>query len=108
MFLSFLIFSHSMREQERNSNIKVTSLTTEARTWRERQRHSERERDRDNQRERQRAELGQYSLINKIQKRAVKFYNHLKGSDPKHSITKPSPTEKSPLIKLVLGLKQTP
>ena len=42
-----------------------------------------------------RAELGRYQLIIKIQKRAVKFYNHLKGSDSL-TLTNPSPTEKSP------------
>ena len=41
-----------------------------------------------------RAELGRYQVMIKIQKRAGKFYNHLKGSDSKPSITKPSPTER--------------
>ena len=56
-----------------------------------------------------RAELGQYPLIIKIQKRAIKFYNHLKGSDSQtfhnKAITyREINLEKSPLSKLVLGL----
>ena len=55
------------------------------------------------------AELGRYQLIIKIQKRAVKFYNHLKGSDSQtfhnKAITyREMNLEKSPLSKLVLGL----
>ena len=56
-----------------------------------------------------RAELGRYRLIIKIQKRAVKFYNHLKGCDSQtfhnKAITyREMNLEKSPLSKLVLGL----
>ena len=56
-----------------------------------------------------RAELGRYPLIIKIQKRAIKFYNHLKGSDSQtfhnKAITyREMNLEKSPLSKLVLGL----
>ena len=56
-----------------------------------------------------RAELGRYPLIIKIQKRAVKFYNHLKGSDSQifhnKAITyREMNLEKSPLSKLVLGI----
>ena len=56
-----------------------------------------------------RAELGRYPLIIKIQKRAVKFYNHLKGSDSqtfhnKAIIYREMNLEKSPLSMLVLGL----
>ena len=56
-----------------------------------------------------RAELGRYPLIIKILKRAVKFYNHLKGSDSQNfhnkAITyREMNLEKSPLSKLVLGL----
>ena len=55
-----------------------------------------------------RAELGRYPLNIKIQKRAVKFYNHLKGSDSQtfhnKAITyRDMNLEKSPLSKLVLG-----
>uniref|UniRef100_A0A8K9V0N5 Reverse transcriptase domain-containing protein n=1 Tax=Oncorhynchus mykiss TaxID=8022 RepID=A0A8K9V0N5_ONCMY len=50
-------------------------------------------------------ELGRYPLIIKIQKRDVKFYNHLKGSDSQIPITyREMNPEKSPLSKLVLGL----
>jgi hypothetical protein len=63
-----------------------------------------------------RAEFVRYPLIIKIQKRAVKFYNHLKGSDSQtfhnKAITyREMNLEKSPLSKLVLGLcsqTQTP
>ena len=61
-----------------------------------------------------RAELGRYPLIIKIQKRDVKFYKHLKGSDSQtfhnKAITyREMNLEKSPLSKLVLGLcSQTP
>uniref|UniRef100_A0A671U6T8 ribonuclease H n=1 Tax=Sparus aurata TaxID=8175 RepID=A0A671U6T8_SPAAU len=54
-----------------------------------------------------RAELGQFPLILKIQKRAIKFYNHLKSSDP-HTYHHKALTcqelkpEKSPLSQLVL------
>ena len=56
-----------------------------------------------------RAELGRYTLIIKIQKRDVKFYNDLKGrfSQTFHNkaITyREMNLEKSPLSKLVLGL----
>ena len=56
-----------------------------------------------------RAELGRYPVIIKIQKRAIKFYNHLKGSDSQifhnKAITyREMNLEKSPLSKLVLGL----
>ena len=56
-----------------------------------------------------RAEFGRYPLIIKIQKRDVKFYNHLKGSDSQSfhnkAITyREMNLEKSPLSKLVLGL----
>ena len=56
-----------------------------------------------------RAELGRYPLIIKIQKRAIKFYNHLKGSDSqtfhnKAITNREMNLEKSPLSKLVLGL----
>ena len=56
-----------------------------------------------------RAELGWYPLIIKIQKRAVKFYNHLKGSDfqtfhNKAITNREMDLEKSPLNKQVLGL----
>ena len=56
-----------------------------------------------------RAELGRYPLIIKIQKRDVKFYNHLKGSNSQtfhnKAITyREMNLEKSPLSKLVLGL----
>jgi hypothetical protein len=56
-----------------------------------------------------RAELGRYPLIIKIQKRDVKFYNHLKGSysqtfDNKAITYREMNPEKSPLSKLVLGL----
>ena len=56
-----------------------------------------------------RAELGQYPLIIKTQKRAIKFWKHLKYGDPLsyhdqalqcQELSK----EKSPLIQLVLGL----
>ena len=55
------------------------------------------------------AELGWYPLIINIQKRAVKFYNHLKGSDSQtfqnKAITyKEMNLEKSLQSKLVLGL----
>ena len=55
------------------------------------------------------AELGQYPLMIKIQAKAVKFYNHLKGSDSLTFHNKVIPyremnLEKSPLSKLVLGL----
>jgi hypothetical protein len=47
------------------------------------------------------AELGRYLLIIKIQKRAVKFYNHLKGSDSQtfhnnHHLQRDEPGEESP------------
>ena len=56
-----------------------------------------------------RVELGRYPLMIKIQKRAVKFYNYLKGSDSQtfhnKAITyREMNLEKSPLSKLVLGL----
>ena len=56
-----------------------------------------------------RAELGRNPLIVKIQKRDVKFYNHLKGSDSQtfhnKAITyREINLKKSPLSKLVLGL----
>jgi hypothetical protein len=56
-----------------------------------------------------RAELGQYPLIIKIQKRDVKFYNHRKGSDSQtfhnKAITyREMNLEKSLLSKLVLGI----
>ena len=56
-----------------------------------------------------RAELGRYPLIIKIQRRAVKFYNNLKGSDSQtfhnKAITyREINLEKNPLSKLVLGL----
>ena len=56
-----------------------------------------------------RAELGRFPLMIKIQKRDVKFYNHLKGSDSQtfhnKAITdREKNLEKSPLSKLVLGL----
>jgi hypothetical protein len=56
-----------------------------------------------------RAELGRYLLIIKIQKRDVKFYSHLKGSDSQNFHNKAITyrvinLEKSPLSKLVLGL----
>ena len=47
-----------------------------------------------------RAELGLYPLVIKIQKIAVKFYNHLKGSDA-HTEKN---LEKSPFSQLVLEL----
>ena len=56
-----------------------------------------------------RAELGQYPLIIKIQKRAIKFYKHLKSSDPHsyqykalqcHELNK----DQSPLCQLLLKL----
>ena len=56
-----------------------------------------------------RAELGRYPLIIKIQKRAIKFYNHLTGSDS-HTFHNKAITyremnlEKRSLSKLVLGL----
>ena len=55
------------------------------------------------------AELGRYLLIIKIQKRAVQFYNHLKGSDSQNfhnkAITyREIKLEEIPLCKLVLGL----
>ncbi len=40
-----------------------------------------------------RAELGQYPLLLNIQTRAIKFWKHLKTSDPTHTITKPSNTK---------------
>jgi hypothetical protein len=54
-------------------------------------------------------ELGRYLLIIKIQKRAVKFYKHLKESGPQtvhnKAITyREMNLEKSPLSKLVLEL----
>ena len=54
-----------------------------------------------------RAELRLYPLIMKFQKRDVKFYNHLKGSDSQNFHNKALREinlEKSPLSKLVLGL----
>lgn len=52
-----------------------------------------------------RAELGQYPLILKIQKRSIKFYNHLKSSHPQTYHHKAlSCPEKSPLGRLVLRL----
>jgi hypothetical protein len=45
-----------------------------------------------------RAELGRYLLVIKIQKRAVKFYNLLKGSDSQtfHHLQRDEPEEESP------------
>ena len=56
-----------------------------------------------------RAELGQYPLLIRIEKRAIKFYNHLKTSDPKtfhHTALQCQHMTqgKSPLSQLVLGL----
>ena len=56
-----------------------------------------------------RAELDRYPIMIKIQKRSVKFYNHLKGGDSQtfhnKAITyREMNLEKSPLCKLVLGL----
>ena len=56
-----------------------------------------------------RTELGRYPLIIKIQKRDIKFYNHLKGSDSQtfhnKAITyREMNLEKSPQCKLVPGL----
>lgn len=55
-----------------------------------------------------RAELGRYPLIIKIQKRAFKFYNHLKDSDPdmlqNKALTHRENLERSPLSQLVQGL----
>jgi hypothetical protein len=57
-----------------------------------------------------RAELDRYPLIIKIQNRAIKLYNHLKGSNSQifhnnKAITyRKMNLEKSPLSKLVLGL----
>ena len=55
------------------------------------------------------AELGRYPLIIKIRKRAIQFYNHLKGRNSQtfhnKAITyREINLEKSPLSKLVLGL----
>ena len=55
------------------------------------------------------ASLGQYPPMIKTQKRAVQFYNHLKGSDSQTFHNKvityrEMNLEKSPLSKLVLGL----
>jgi hypothetical protein len=55
------------------------------------------------------ADLARYALIIKIQKRAIKFYNHLKVRDSQtfhnNAITyREMNLEKSPLSKLVLGL----
>ena len=55
------------------------------------------------------AEIGRYPLIIKIQKRAVKFYNHLKGNDSQtlhnKAITyREMNLEKSPISKMVLRL----
>ena len=56
-----------------------------------------------------RAELGQFPLLIRIQKRAVKFYNHLKTSDPnsyhyKALHCQEENIERSPLNQLVLRL----
>lgn len=55
-----------------------------------------------------RAELGRYPLIIKIQKRAFKFYNHLKSSDPgtlhNKAFTHKETLERGPLSQLVQGL----
>lgn len=55
-----------------------------------------------------RAELGRYPLIIKIQKRGLKFYNHLKNCDPDtfhyKALTHRENTGRSPLSQLVLNL----
>ena len=56
-----------------------------------------------------RAELGRYPLIIKIKKRAFKFYNHLKESDPdafhNKALIRRETLERCPLSQLVLDLR---
>lgn len=59
-----------------------------------------------------RAELGQFPLLIRIQKRAIKFYKHLKTSDPnsyhyKALQCQEESMEKSPLSQLVLSLSSS-